>query len=263
MKLGCLPYLNVRPLVYYLEHGGLPAGWELVYAPPSQLAQMLVKSEIAAAPVSSYAVLANPQLEICPEICISSDGPVKSVLTMSRVDVHSIRSVAVDTSSLSGVNMLKIILIEGYGVQPVFHPISPEFVLSALDSCDAVLTIGDTAMLYPKEGLTVIDIGEQWKRLTGLPAVFALWAGKNMSSELISVLHRSYAESVQKIDEIARLEAARLELPFDVCYDYLKNTIRYHLGERELRSLEVFREKCLRHGLPHRDVTSRVETCVC
>lgn len=262
MKLGCLPYLNVRPLVYYLEHGGLPEGWELVYAPPSQLARMLARDEIAAAPVSSYAVLANPQLEVCPEICISSDGPVKSVLMMSRVDIHSIRSVAADTSSLSGVNMLKIVLAEVYGLRPVFRPISPESVLGALEVCDAVLTIGDTAMLYPKKGLTVIDIGEQWKKLTGLPAVFALWAGKNMSSELVSVLHKSYAEGMQRIDEIARLEAVRLELPFDVCYDYLANTIRYHLGERELQSLEVFREKCLHHGLLYNNVSSRVGTRV-
>ncbi len=95
MKLGCLPYLNVRPLVYTLEHGGLPEGWEFVYAPPSSLARMLETGEIAAAPVSSFACLANPDLKICPEICIAANGPVRSVLVLSKVPVEKIERVIV------------------------------------------------------------------------------------------------------------------------------------------------------------------------
>ncbi len=249
MKLGCLPYLNVRPLVYHLEHGGLPDNWELVYAPPSQLARMLASREIAAAPVSSYAVLANPHLDICPGICISSDGPVKSVLMFSRVEIEEVRTVALDTSSLSGTNMLKIVLAEVYDAHPEFRHTPPENASQALETSDALLLIGDAAMLYPKVGLRVLDIGEEWKKLTGLPAVFALWAGIDLSPKLVDILQHSRDEGMRRIECIARDEAIRLELPYEVCLDYLASTIRYDLGERELLSLEVFREKCLRQGL--------------
>ncbi|MDH7600529.1 MAG: menaquinone biosynthesis protein [Armatimonadota bacterium] len=249
MRLGCLPYLNVRPLVHYLEQGGLPRGWELVYAPPSQLARMLLLEEIAAAPVSSYAVLANPQLSVCPGICISSDGPVKSVLMFSKVPIPEVRVVALDTSSLSGANMLKIILAEMYDVHPDFRLTAPEKASEALQLSDAVFLIGDTAMLHPKDGLIVLDVGEEWKRLAGLPAVFALWAGVGLSPQLVGILLHSRDEGMRNIESIAREEAIRLELPYEVSYDYLAHTIRYNLGESEMLSLNVFREKCIAHGL--------------
>jgi len=249
MRLGSLPYLNVKPLVHYLEHGGLPEGWELVYAPPSQLARMLQTGEIAAAPVSSYAVLADSELDVCPGLCISSRGAVKSVLMLSKTEVDLVRSVALDTSSLTGANMLKIILAEAYGLTPEFSQTSPDAISEALERFDAVLVIGNPAMMYPKWGLHVLDIGDEWMKLTGLPAVFALWAGRNLTSELIEVLHRSYEESRQRIEQIAREEALGLGLSYDLCYDYLARTIKYELDEPELASLEVFREKCLRHGL--------------
>ena len=120
MRLGCLPYLNVKPLVYTLEHGGLPSGWELVYAPPSRLAEMLASGEIAAAPVSSFATFTNPDLDICPGICIAADGPVKSVLMLSKKPLENLNNVALDTGSLSGASMLKIILSELYDIHPEF-----------------------------------------------------------------------------------------------------------------------------------------------
>src|SRR5665647_3415536 len=108
MRLGCLPYLNVRPLVHTLENGGLPQGWEFVYAPPSELAVMLAREEIAAAPVSSYASFYYTDFDICPGICIAADGPVRSVLLLSKVLVQDIKRVALDTSSLSGANMIPV-----------------------------------------------------------------------------------------------------------------------------------------------------------
>jgi predicted solute-binding protein len=249
MRLGCLPYLNVKPLVYTLEHGELPVGWELVYAPPSELAEMLVRDEIAAAPVSSFATFIYPELEICPGICIASDGPVKSVLLMSNLPIEKLNTVALDTSSLSGANMLKIILDEVFHVRPEFVRMSPRFVSEMLEQCDAAMVIGNPAMLYPKDGLHVVDLGEEWKKLTGLPAVFAVWAGRRMTPELIEVLDCAKRIGISKIDEIAAEESGKLGLPFEVCWDYLARIMVYDLGDREARGLRAFHEKSILHGL--------------
>ncbi|MGB9619254.1 MAG: menaquinone biosynthetic enzyme MqnA/MqnD family protein, partial [Armatimonadota bacterium] len=243
------PYLNVKPLIYSFEHGGLPAGWELVCAPPAKLAAMLASGEIAAAPVSSFATFVNPDLDICPGICIAADGPVRSVLMLSKSDPANVSVVALDVGSLSGANMLKIILAEAYGIRPRFVPMSPEPVSAMLDTCDAALVIGNPAMLHPKDGILVLDVAEEWKKLTGLPAVFALWAGRGMTPELIGLLHDSRRRGMARLEAIAREESARLGMPFEVCYDYLSRTMIYDLGEREAQGLKVFREKCSEHGL--------------
>lgn len=256
MRLGCLPYLNVRPLVYTLEQGGLPEGWELVYAPPSVLAGMLAREEIAAAPVSAFACYANPSFGVCPDMCISADGPVNSVLMLSKVPFEYVRTVALDTSSLSGANMLKIILAESHGLTPAFIHGDPACVPAMLDSADAALVIGDPAMLCSKDGLRVLDLGAEWRELTGLPAVFAVWAGKGITPELVDVLHAAKAEGMAMLPEISENESARLGLPYDTCFDYLSQTIKYDFGEREQRSFVAFREKAIAHGL----VDGRVRT---
>lgn len=249
MRLGCLPYLNVKPLVYTLEHGGLPEGWELVYAPPSQLADMLNAGEIAAAPVSSFATFGSPDFDMCPGICIAADGPVRSVLLLSKKPVENIDTIALDTSSLSGASMLKIILRELYALEPQFVRLAPDPVSSMLVKCDAALVIGNPAMQCPKQGLHILDLGQEWRDLTGLPAVFAVWAGKGITPELIAILHEARREGISRVREIARAESHKLGLEYELCEEYLSRVMVYELGERERQGLETFRRKAIEHGL--------------
>lgn len=257
MRLGCLPYLNVKPLVYTLERGGLPDGWELVYAPPSQLAQMLARREIAAAPVSSFATFLQPELEVCPGVCIAADGPVQSVLLMYKTELTELCTVALDTSSLSGAAMLRIILEESYGLRPEFVRMPPSPVSRMLEECGAAMVIGNPAMLCPKDGLRVMDLGEEWRNLTGLPAVFAVWAGNGITPQVAEVLHEAKREGLSSLDEIAREQSDQLGLPFEVCFDYLSRVMVYDLGEREQRGLEVFRRKAVAHNLVRTEVALR------
>lgn len=248
MKLGCLPYLNVQPLVHSLKNGGLPEGFEFVYAPPSVLAGMLASGEIAAAPVSSFACFANPDFGLCPGICIAADGPVRSVLVLSKVPAGRIRRVALDTSSLSGANLTKIILAESYGIEPHFVRAAPDLD-QMLSDCDAAVMIGDPAMQCPKDGLYVLDLAEEWKRLTGLPMVFAVWAGKGITPQLVELLQEAKRQGMTMLPEIAKEESVRLGLPYDLCYEYLSEIMVYDMGERESLALEAFRQKAEAHGL--------------
>lgn len=259
MRLGCLPYLNVKPLVYLLEHGGLPSGWELVYAPPSQLAGMLTRGEIAAAPVSSFATFIDPRLDICPGICIAADGPVRSVLLLSRVPVQQIKTIALDTSSLSGAAMLQIILTEKYDLSPQLIRVPPDPVSKMLEVCDAAMVIGNPAMLYPKDGLLVLDLALEWRSLTGLPAVFAVWAGRGITPELIKVLQRAKRAGLSRIEEIVEEESVQLGLPAQLCREYLSEIMIYDLNEREMQGLATFRQKAHEHGLvPQSEATARL-----
>lgn len=259
MRLGCLPYLNVKPLVWPLEHGELPAGWELIYEPPSTLARLLAEGEIAAAPVSSFATFMNPDLWAVPGICIASHGAVKSVLMVSKVDIPQIKTLALDTSSLSGAAMLKILLKELYNIEPKCVRAAPD-PPEMLTAADAALVIGNPAMQMSTVNLHVLDLGEAWMRLTGLPAVFAVWAGPRdeLTPELIETLQRAKEVGRGKIDDISRQESVKLGLPYEQCYDYLADTMKYDLGKREVESLELFARKAHEHGLVQSQVGVRI-----
>lgn len=250
MRLGCLPYLNVKPLIYPFEHGNLPEGWELVYEPPSTLAKLLENRSISAAPVSSFACLANPELYIAPDICISSHGAVESVLMVSRVEPEKVKSVAADSSSLSGRALLRIILSENYGIEPEFDTKEPH-IRSMLMENDAALIIGNPAMQCDTTGLHVVDLGADWLKLTGLPAVFAVWAGKkdSLTSNLIEKLSKAKNQGLNHIKDIANEESPIIGLSTEVCENYLANIIKYDLGPRELESLRTFAKKAYEHHL--------------
>jgi len=248
VRLGSLPYLNVKPLVYALECGSMVGQAEMIYAPPSSLARLLYSGEIAAAPVSTFATFVQP-LEICGGICISSDGPVGSVIAFSKVPFRQIESVAIDGSSLSGANLLRILLRERYGVTPELRSVEPASVDEMLSCADAALLIGDAAMKADLGGLHVLDVAEEWKLLTGLPAVFAVWAGQRISVELECVLMASRSEGLGHLHDICVAESRRLGFSYERCYDYLSQTICYDLGEREVESIDVFRRMSIEHNL--------------
>ena len=96
--------------------------------------------------------------------------------------------------------------------------------------------IGDPAMTCPKDGLYVLDLAEEWKKLTGLPAVFAVWAGIDIAPELVDVLTRAKAPGLRGARDCAE-ESARLGLPYQVCDEYLSRIMVYDLGEREMQGL--------------------------
>ena len=258
--LGSLPYLNVKPLVYAFENGQLPEGWSLTYAPPARLAEMLHKGEIIAAPVSSFEVLRSDDLAAVPDVCISSRAAVKSVLLISRVPFQRIRTVALDDGSLTGAAMVRILLAEKFGLLPDYHQADPE-PNAMLHRSDAALLIGNPALQFRPVGLRTLDLGQAWKELTGLPAVFALWAGRKdlLTPEVARSLIAARDLGVGNVAPIADLEAPRLGLTRLACRDYLRKSISFSLGDEELASLQRFAELCLEHGLIERP--GRVEFC--
>ncbi len=138
---------------------------------------------------------------------------------LSKMPISDIRRIALDTSSLSGASMLKIILQELYNLSPEFVRIPPHPVSGMLEAADAAMVIGNPAMQYPKDGLYVLDLADDWRKLTGLPAVFAVWAGKGITPELVEVLQDAKRQGVARLPEIAREESERLGLSYKECYE--------------------------------------------
>lgn len=243
MKIGSVPYLNAKPLVWGLDPR------QVIYEVPSKLASMLEEGEIAAGMVSSVACFLNPDLKIAHGMSISCIGPAESVKLFHKSDIQSIRTVALDTSSLTSVLLAKVILKERYGLSPKFVNLPPILDLM-LGICDGAVTIGDTTMQCPQGKWRELDLGSEWHELSALPFVFAVWAVNPGLAEhgLVDVLQASKAHGLRSLDEISELEAKRLNLPFEVCHHYLSEIMNYDLTDRHIEALNLFRSKAGEHG---------------
>lgn len=247
MRIGAVPYLNGKPLVWGLDR---EPGVELVHEVPSRLDSMLRQGEVAAGLVSSVACFMNRELRIVPGVSISCVGPAKSVKLFHNGKLESVKRVALDMNSLTGVLLAKIVLGERHGLEPEFVSMPPSLP-DMLEACDAAVVIGDTTMCAPAGRWPDIDLGEEWHALTGLPLVFALWAVNPAlaTPDLADALLGAKARGLNALQEISEAEAARLGLPVETCFRYLSETMNYDLTEEHMRALTLFCEKARRYGL--------------
>jgi predicted solute-binding protein len=238
-RVGSVGYLNAVPLTRGLEE-------EIVFATPSKLAEMLRREELDAALVSVTEVLFNDRYDILDGIAIASLGEVKSVVLAHRGPLAEAREVYCDPASLTGVNLLRVLLAER-GVVPEFKPL-PSYDFAALP--DYALLIGDPALDFclAPHAHEVWDLGAAWYELIGLPFVYAVWALRRAIDHAPLRRHLREARDfgLDTLDSIIR---NRTEYDFDFRKDYLGWHIHFHLGADEKRGLAKFAELLRRHGL--------------
>src|SRR3954463_4961093 len=110
-KLGisAISYLNTAPLMWDFEHGTAGEEFDISYTLPSLCAKAVRKgtADIGIIPAAAYAVI--PDLEILPGVAIASRREVQSILLVSKVPLKNIRTVGLDTSSMTSVALLKVL----------------------------------------------------------------------------------------------------------------------------------------------------------
>lgn len=255
LKLGVIDYLNVQPLYDGLEahlHGDVT----LVRGVPTALNRALVEGAIDIAPISAIEAARHAHAYvILPGLAVASLGAVKTVLLFSRyADPRELdgRRVALTDQSAASVALLKTLCRERYGVTPVWQTMTSDLD-TMLATADAALLIGDNALVEGARRRTVaggvapyiIDLGDEWLKLTGRPFVFALWAGRRERVDAIRAggvyagLHATLRGNLPRLGEIAAAYAPRLNLDAGVCAKYLRD-LRYELGEDELAGLRQY-----------------------
>src|SRR3954454_10351972 len=205
LRLGAVGYLNARPLVHSLERR--MDRFTLRFDVPSTCASLLHTGEIDLGMIPSIELArGSTTYRVVPDLGITSDGPVASVALFSRVAVGRVRRIGLDTSSRTSAALTRILCREVWQIEPAFHNVPPA-AAAQLDGCDAALLIGDPALFLDHEtaGLTKIDLGAEWTRATGLPFVWAFWAGRAgaVSAGDVAALQKARDAGVAESDSIA------------------------------------------------------------
>jgi chorismate dehydratase len=270
IRLGAVGYLNARPLVYGLDR---EPRFALRYDIPSECARLLHGHSIDVGLIPSIEYLRGPQpYAFVPGPAVTSRGPVASVAIYTRLEPRDIRTIAMDTSSRTSVALSMVLLRRAFGATPSAMPMAPDLD-AMLARADAALIIGDIALfLNPQSGLREpqaagsphsamrkIDLGALWTQETGLPFVYAVWAGwpGAISAEDVRLLQQARDRGVAQSDEVARSYYPDDPGLQAVARRYLRDNIRYVLGDEELEGLRTFYRYAAELGLVLFDGTLR------
>ncbi len=258
LRISAISYLNTAPLMWDFEHGGTDPlaenakGWgtqfEISYTLPSACARSLADgtADIGIIPAAAYTEI--PGLQVLPEVAIASRRAVRSILLVSNVPMEKVRTVALDTSSMTSVALTKVLFEKWLGGGRTFTAMAPN-VEQMLAEHDAGLLIGDPALKIDRKRYHTVDLAEEWIRHTGKPFVFAFWAVRadalkeaSPALDLAAVFQKSRDRGLEaaNLNQIAREWAPRLGMSETDVRNYLTQNIHYQLDAGCLEGLQLF-----------------------
>jgi len=261
-RVGHIQFLNCFPLFYGLAEKKLLQKIELVKGQPIDLNNMLENNMLDLASVSSIAYARNyKDYVLLPDISISADGKVKSVFLFSKVPINELhkRKVALTNVSATSQVLLRIIMTEFYNIIPEYLSSAPD-LKTMLFKADAALLIGDDALhAHCKKNannLYIYDLGEEWKRFTNLPMVFAVWAVRkdfavrNMKKlkEIKDNFTEAIMYSLENIYDMSLKASQQSDFSPEFLADYF-TTLKFDLDERKQKGLMEYYRQAKKQGL--------------
>lgn len=250
LRVGIVNYLNSKPLAWGFIKGLHAERYETLFLPPAQVADWLREGSLDIGLIPSIEVQRIANLRILPGPCIAATEEVRSVLLVSRVPLAQVKRLALDENSRTSAALVRIILDEAYGLCP--RCVSRRADLeSMLADCEAALLIGDPALHVDRSRYLVFDLAAEWRRLTGLPFVFAVWAVAPgvEGAGLEEHFDASLRFGLEHLEELVRETATELGLDESLVRSYLTENLSFGLGEAQLDGLRQFWRRAHRHGL--------------
>jgi chorismate dehydratase len=276
LRISIVKYLNTAPLVWGFTDGPLRGKYDLSFTVPSECAESLRRghADVAIIPAIEYQRI--PDLVVLPDLAIASKQRVRSLLIVSKAPIRQTRNIALDRSSRSTQALTKMLCDQHWSIAPEFFEMAPDLT-TMLDKADAALLIGDPALrlslqiedaaergrsgeqvcsgadagIPAIEKLYVYDVVEQWRRMTGRPAVLAFWAARSevATPEVVGDFQASRHLGLQHLREISEQAAGEFHTPARELERYLRKNIHFGLDEENLRGLEHYFVLAARMGL--------------
>jgi predicted solute-binding protein len=276
LRISIVQYLNTAPLVWGFANGPLRGKYDLSFTVPSQCADDLRsgRADVAIIPAIEYQRIED--LVILSDMAIASKKQVRSLLIIAKKPIEQVTRFALDASSRSTQTLTRLLCAEKWKIAPQLFEAPPDLP-AMLDKADAALLIGDPALRIAvsieKEGcrgregqticpaatlgitsaemLYVYDVVGEWRSLTGLPAVLAVWAARRdvATPEVVTDFLASRDFGLSRIPEICFDAARELELPRRTLESYLRHNIDFSLDEENRRGLELYFAQAAKLGL--------------
>ena len=261
MRIAASTYLNSAPLAFSFAAGQQRArATFLGDTAPSRCARMLAQGQcdIALIPVIEYQRI--PNLRLIRNVAVACKSRIRSVVLASRCELSEARTITLDSASRTAQALVKILLARHYNNQPGYQErrVEPHAgCANMLEGSDAALVIGDPAFRLEahaaETGLQIYDLAAEWRTMTGLPFVFAVWAVREDALEDFHQTKLNFleakAEGLKHAEEIAAEYVKEIGLPHSELLKYLSENVNYDLDEENLAGLQLYFQMARECGL--------------
>jgi chorismate dehydratase len=230
--------------------GGQQGLYDLEFATPANCAEAVRQKKVDIGIIPSIEYHRMERLEILTGVSVASKNEVKSVRLLSKVPIEKVQNVSVDNASRTSAALLRLLMRKFYSRWVNIIPAYPR-PEEMLKRADAALLIGDVALTFNGRGMEVYDLAAEWRKFTGLPFVFALWAGPEDAR--LGRCRKDFEDSrdygLAHVDEIAAEYAVKLNLPPETIKAYLTENIDYSLDEENRKGLRLFSKLAREAGI--------------
>jgi chorismate dehydratase len=237
IRISAVSYTNTKPFIYGIQHSPVIDQIDLSLDMPSDCAQKLIDNKVDIGLIPVAAALNLSEWHIISDYCIGADGAVNSVFIFSNCDIKDVKTVQLDPQSRSSNNLGRVLLKNFWKIDPNLVVNAPDYSQSS-DAHTAFVQIGDRTFGKKQKFQYVYDLAEEWKKMTGLPFVFAAWiANKPIPNDFTEEFNKGLKFGLEHRPELLK------ELPkrddFDL-EDYLMHKLDFNLTEDKKKALFLF-----------------------
>lgn len=246
IRVSAVSYYNTRPFLYGLEHGPLAGQLDISLDIPSEGARKLRDAEVQLGLVPVGILDQVPEAEIISPWCIGCDGPVRTVCLYAEQPLEKLDRILLDYHSVTSVRLMDLLLREYWHCSPELVPAEPGFREQIGGSCGG-LVIGDRSIGLESRFPYVYDLGEAWKKWTGMPFVFAVWVStRRLPDDFIQQFNDSLAMGLEHLEEVIH---SLPPIPHFDPKSYYREAIQYGFDAEKQVAMERFL-RAIGHRIP-------------
>lgn len=241
IRIALVSYFNTRPFIDGLQRRFREGELELKEVPPSGCAKLLHEGacDLALIPVGALVDLLG--LSIMRDHCLGADGKVDSVFLFSHVPIEQATAIVLDPHSRSSNGLAAVLLREYWSrTLPAIMATGERF--SQIQGTVCGVAIGDKAFAMRDQFPYVYDLAEVWKRYSGLPFVFAVWAYRpgSLTHAQLETVREALEDGRRGRRDSAMRWAATYGYSYEDAVYYLEQSISYEFDSAKHEAMKKY-----------------------
>lgn len=241
IRISAVRYANTYPFIYGLTERGFDRKSILETDHPADCASKVIsgRSDLGLVPVAAIPFIKEPH--IVGDYCIGTNGKVRTVQLMGNSPLKDAETIYLDYRSKTSVNLIKIIALNFWKKNFNWIDTSEGFDFKSIKDNEAAVLIGDQCFELEDFYRYKCDLGEEWRKFSGLPFVFACWvSNKQLPSDFIDDFNDALTLGVQNIDLVAERFGSSGSMTGTKLIDYLTENIDYPLNDEKKKAMKLF-----------------------